>query len=153
MDAYADPAIQHWHFQTLTSMEEAAAWIAQWEQGWQAETAACWAVADGDTDEVLGRVALRDISLRGARAQCSYWVLPAARGRGVATRATAELARWALDDLGLHRLELMHSVANPASCRVAVKAGFALEGTLRSALLHPDGWHDVHLHARVRGDA
>jgi [ribosomal protein S5]-alanine N-acetyltransferase len=47
MDAYTDPAIQHWHFQTLTSMEEAAAWIAQWEQGWQAETAACWAVADG----------------------------------------------------------------------------------------------------------
>jgi hypothetical protein len=28
----------------------------------------------------------------------------------------------------------------------------ALEGTKRSAILHPDGWHDMHLHARVRGD-
>ena len=33
--------------------------------------------------------------------------------------------------------------------RVAAKAGFTAEGTLRSALLHADGWHDMHLHARV----
>ena len=35
---------------------------------------------------------------------------------------------------------------------MAAKAGFALEGTKRSALLHADGWHDMHLHARIRGD-
>ncbi|MEW2435901.1 GNAT family protein [Streptomyces caniferus] len=43
-------------------------------------------------------------------------------------------------------------MANPASCRVATKAGFRLEGTMRSALLHADGWHDEHLHARVQDD-
>jgi RimJ/RimL family protein N-acetyltransferase len=36
---------------------------------------------------------------------------------------------------------------------VAAKAGFDLEGTLRSAMRHPDGWHDMHLHARLAGDA
>lgn len=39
--------------------------------------------------------------------------------------------------------------ANAASCRVALKAGFAAEGTRRSAALHADGWHDMHLHARI----
>jgi hypothetical protein len=29
------------------------------------------------------------------------------------------------------------------------KAGFRLEGTLRKALLHTDGWHDMHLDARI----
>ena len=78
---------------------------------------------------------------------------PAGRPRpGVATGATVAVAGWALGDLGLHRLELRHSTANPASCRVAVKAGFTLEGTQRSAMRHPDGWHDMHLHARVQGD-
>ena len=72
--------------------------------------------------------------------------------RGVATAATVAVAGWALADLGLHRLELRHSTANPASCRVAAKAGFALEGTLRSAMRHPDGWHDMHLHGLVPGD-
>jgi RimJ/RimL family protein N-acetyltransferase len=151
LEAYADPAIQQWNLRSFGSTKEAAAWIAQWERRWQAEADGCWAVSDA-AGAVLGRVALREIRLADGVADCTYWVLPAARNRGVATAATAELARWALDDLGLHRLQLLHATANPPSCRVAVKAGFALEGTLRSAMLHPDGWHDMHLHGRVRGD-
>jgi RimJ/RimL family protein N-acetyltransferase len=42
---------------------------------------------------------------------------------------------------------------NAESCQVALKAGFALEGTARSALLHTDGWHDMHVHARLRPTA
>ncbi|MFD5189525.1 GNAT family N-acetyltransferase [Streptomyces sp. NPDC058357] len=69
-----------------------------------------------------------------------------------------ELRPWCCDDahveeLGLHRLRLCHSMANPASCRVVLKAGYAVEGVMRGALLHADGWHDQHLHARLRGDA
>jgi RimJ/RimL family protein N-acetyltransferase len=85
-------------------------------------------------------------------AEVAYWTTRAARGRGVAPRATTALTRWAFDEIGFHRLELMHATANEASCRVAGKAGFALEGTKRSAVLHQDGWHDMHLHARVQGD-
>ncbi len=73
-------------------------------------------------------------------------------GAGVVVEATRRVSEWALHDLGLHRLRLCHSVANPASCRVAEKAGFSLEGTMCSALLHADGWHDEHLHALVRCD-
>jgi RimJ/RimL family protein N-acetyltransferase len=90
--------------------------------------------------------------LGGGLAQVSYWTLPRARGRGVAVAATRRLARFAFDDLGLVRLELMHSTVNPASCRVASKAGFAAEGVARQALQHADGWHDMHRHARLRDD-
>jgi [ribosomal protein S5]-alanine N-acetyltransferase len=150
LEAYRDPEIQQWNLRTFGSLDEARAWIAQWEQRWRAERDGCWAVTDA-AGAVLGRVALREVRLMDGVAECTYWVLPAARGRGVATGATAEVARWGLDELGLHRLSLMHSTANPASCRVAAKAGFPLEGTLRSAMRHPDGWHDMHLHARVGG--
>jgi RimJ/RimL family protein N-acetyltransferase len=47
---------------------------------------------------------------------------------------------------------LNHSTRNNASCRVAVKSGFLLEGTKRSDAVHSDGRHDMHLHARIRGD-
>ncbi|HVB43153.1 MAG TPA: GNAT family protein [Streptosporangiaceae bacterium] len=47
----------------------------------------------------------------------------------------------------------MHSTMNPASCRVAGNAGFAYEGTKRREALHRDGWHDMHLHARLADDA
>nr|WP_232839963.1 GNAT family protein [Nocardia aurea] len=86
------------------------------------------------------------------QAEVAYWTVPAARGRGVAPRAAATLTDWALNARGFHRIELAHSVRNTQSCRVARKLGFALEGTRRSAGLHADGWHDMHLHARIRGD-
>ena len=54
--------------------------------------------------------------------------------------------------LSLHRIEVQHSTANPASCRVAERAGFPAEGTKVSEALHTDGWHDMHLHARIQGD-
>ena len=41
---------------------------------------------------------------------------------------------------------------NPASCRIAENAGYPYEGTRRQQVLHQDGWHDMHLHARLVTD-
>ncbi|WP_326820987.1 GNAT family N-acetyltransferase [Streptosporangium sp. NBC_01756] len=147
--AFTDPAIQRWHRQTMTSQEEALAWIGQWPNRWHAEKDACWAVTCAA--DVVGRVSLCAINLFEGAAQITYWSLPTARGQGVAARAGAQVVQWAFK-AGFHRLELKHSVANPASCRVADKLGFPLEGTLISGLRHEDGWHDMHLHARVADD-
>ncbi|MDQ0963000.1 RimJ/RimL family protein N-acetyltransferase [Streptomyces sp. B4I13] len=150
--AFQDPAMHQWHIRAADSEEEVAGWIEEWRTCWQEERGAQWAVVDAHTDGLLGRVALRGVQLDEGVAEIAYWTTAAARGRGVAPRATTALTRWAFDEVGFHRLELMHATANEASCRVAGKAGFALEGTKRSAVLHQDGWHDMHLHARVQGD-
>lgn len=126
--------------------------MRRWHDGWAAESAASWAVVDPRDGEPVGRVGFRTISLEGGLAEVNYWVLPRARRRGVARAALNELARWAFRDIGFQRLDLMHSVYNTASCRVAASGGFAAEGILRGAVLHLDGWHDMHLHGRVRTD-
>jgi ribosomal-protein-alanine N-acetyltransferase len=48
------------------------------------------------------------------------------------------LCRWAFEEAGFHRMGLEHSIGNPASSRVAVKAGFREEGIRRGAGLHAD---------------
>ncbi len=150
--AYQDPAIRQWHTRQPASQEQVLAWFEQYRQAWAQETGASWAVTR-DGGEVLGRLALGSVNLDDGVAGCAYWVLPAARGAGVASRALAALSGWALGEAGFHRLHLDHSTRNHASCRVAVKAGFLLEGTKRSDAVHADGRHDMHLHARIRGDA
>ncbi|MCG8969796.1 MULTISPECIES: GNAT family N-acetyltransferase [Streptomyces] len=150
--AFQDPVMHQWHIRAADSEEEVRGWIAEWQQAWERERRPQWAVTDVPTDRLLGRVALREVVLGDGVAEVAYWTTAAARGQGVATRATTALAHWALYEIGFQRLELLHSVANEASCRVAEKSGFALEGTKRRAVLHPDGWHDMHLHARVHGD-
>ncbi|GAA3925896.1 GNAT family N-acetyltransferase [Streptomyces gulbargensis] len=148
--AARDPAIHRWNRLPVETPEEVRRRIDRMRERWHAELSAVWAVARPG-GEAIGLIGCGDIDLAGGSGEILYWLLPAARGGGVAARATRRVSAWALDDLGLHRLRLCHSVGNPASCRVAGKAGFLYEGTMRGALLHADGWHDQHLHALVAG--
>jgi RimJ/RimL family protein N-acetyltransferase len=145
LEVYADPAVQRWHCETL-DRREAAAYAEQWADLWRTGSRAGWAVVRGTV--LVGRVTLSRLVLEGGQAEVTYWTAPAARGSGVAPAAVEAVTAWAVE-LGLQRLELQHSTQNPSSCRVAEKTGFALEGTKRRAGLHQDGWHDMHLHARL----
>ena len=144
-EAYADPDVQRWHAESLDETE-ALAYAGQRTAHWQAGTRAGWAVVRHDV--LVGRVTLTRLALEEGQAEVTYWTVPSARGTGVAPAAVEAVAAWAFG-LGLQRLELQHSTLNPASCRVAEKTGFVLEGTRRRAGLHADGWHDMHLHARL----
>jgi ribosomal-protein-alanine N-acetyltransferase len=148
-EAYSDPGIQRWHNRSMNG-PEAQTWIASWPGRWAEESGAGWAV-DGPSG-LLGQISLRRLDLAEGLAEVSYWVMPAARGHRVAPRALCVLSAWLFDHLRLHRVELAHSTMNPASCRVAGHAGYPLEGTKRRESLHRDGWHDMHLHARLAGD-
>lgn len=146
-DAYQDPAIRHWHVKSMSGPDEAAQWIEARAHQWEREVGADWAIADDAF--LVGRVSIGKLDLHEGLGDIAYWVLPRARGRGLAFRAVRAVTTWAFEVLSLHRLELVHSTANLASCRTATKAGYDLEGTKRQHLRHPDGWHDMHLHARI----
>jgi len=150
--AYADPAIRRWHIHALEDVDEALTWIARWPADWEAERGGSWAIADRASGEVAGRLGLREVVLDQGCAELSYWVVPGHRGRGAAAAAVTAASGWLFSVVGFRRLEIAHSVANVGSCRVAGRAGFDLEGTQRSALRHADGWHDMHLHARLDDD-
>ncbi len=151
LSAYRDNEIRRWHTRRPSTETQVREWFDAYRQDWQQEKGCHWAIARGD-DDVLGRIALRGLDFDDGIAGVSYWVLPAARGAGAASRALLALTGWALNEIGFHRLELDHSTRNHASCRVATKSGYLLEGTKRSAAVHDDGRHDMHLHARIQGD-
>lgn len=113
------------------------------------DTVQHWAVVvDG---VAVGNVGLSAIEHRHDTAWVSYWLATVVRGRGLASRAVAAVAQRAFDD-GSFRLELGHRVNNPASCRVAVAAGFAPEGVERLKLRYGQERFDVETHARLAVD-
>jgi RimJ/RimL family protein N-acetyltransferase len=112
-----------------------------------------WAVASADDDRFLGTVSAFHIDREQGIAELGYRVAPAERGRGVATAALTTAAARIFEELGLRRLQLFHAAENIGSCRVAERAGFPLEGTLRQSYVYGDGIaHDEHLHARLVTD-
>lgn len=137
--------------QPVDSAEDAVRWVARRQREWAAGTAYAFAVVDGE-GAPLGNVAVGAVNRTHATGWVSYWTVPGARGRNVATYGCRALSRWAFDELGLFRLELGHRVNNPASCGVARGAGFAVEGIQRQKLAYDGVRHDVELHARLATD-
>ena len=80
----------------------------------------------------LGQAGLHPVDEGHDVVEIDYMVAAYGRGKGAATRAAILVTDWALDTLGAQRVQLRADVANVGSCRVAEKAGFTLEGVVRS---------------------
>jgi RimJ/RimL family protein N-acetyltransferase len=78
---------------------------------------------------------------------------PSARGRGAATQALRQLSDWAFGTVGLRRLQLLISVDNQASSRVAKRAGYRLDGVLRSLYVKPGLRSDTEVWSLLPSDA
>lgn len=152
-----DPEFRRWNtpLRLVTDPASARESLLARAQSATEGTSVSFRVADAHTGEALGHIGVNEIKYHLKIARVGYWVLPEARGRGVATRALLLAAGWAFAGLGLHRLELDHAVGHDVSCRIARRCGFAYEGTLRGAVFQEgrhDAFRDAHLHARLATD-
>jgi RimJ/RimL family protein N-acetyltransferase len=130
----ADPLTQRFisGLPTPYTEADARAWIDTGAPAAWAAGGAAYAVADPATDRLLGAVGVsHPVPYRG-QAEIGYWVVPRARGRGVAAAATRALSEHAFGT-GMVRLELLTLGENAASQRVALAAGFRYEGVRRAA--------------------
>ncbi len=84
--------------------------------------------------------------------EIGYMACPWARSQGLVTEAVQAVSRWALTDLGLHRVEVRIATGNAASLRVAAKAGFTREGTARCAGYVHGGRVDLTIFSLVPSD-
>ncbi|MGW0821573.1 GNAT family N-acetyltransferase [Streptomyces sp. NPDC002845] len=82
--------------------------------------------------ELVGMLGITMHSLGAG--EIGFWAAKEHRGNGYITEATLTASHWAFTTLSLDRLEWRAEVGNTPSRAVAEKAGFTIEGTLRSAL-------------------
>jgi RimJ/RimL family protein N-acetyltransferase len=117
-----------------------------------AEGGAAYAIADPDSDRLLGGVSLERVVPGRQQAELGYWVGPWARRRGVATAAVRTLCAHAFGT-GTARIELLAHAENTASQRVGLAVGFRREGVRRGALANREGTRDdLIVFARLADD-
>jgi RimJ/RimL family protein N-acetyltransferase len=129
----------------------ARTWLERYEEGRAAGNREAFAVVD-DAGEFLGLALAPGIDRDTATAELGYAVAPGARGRGVASEALRELTEWAFGQQGMVRLELLISVDNPASKKVAERCGYVREGVLRSSYVKPGRREDTEIWSRLATD-
>ena len=129
----------------------AATWLERYEEARRNGTREAFAIVENG--DVLGLALAPRIDRETQTAELGYSVAAAARGRGVATEALRQLTSWAFAELGMVRLELLISVANPASQKVAERCGYVREGVLRSTYVKPGRRDDTGIWSRLASDA
>lgn len=103
-------------------------WIDRQRYKRAAGTVLAMAIVAAEDDRALGNVNLARLGDGGQEAEIGYWLVPEARGHGLATGATALLAAWGFENLGLERIEFAILPENVASQGVAERVGAKPEG-------------------------
>lgn len=78
--------------------------------------------------------------------------LPSERGKGYGSEAVRLLVDFLFTSRPLERVGATTDVENLASFRLLERLGFRREGTLKRALFHHGGWHDVYAYGVTRAE-
>lgn len=143
--ACRDPDIVRWtRVPERYGETDARAYMLQRYDAMHAGTAAPFAIAASDGFErLLGSISLMRFEWQHRRAEVGYWLARDARGAGHATRAVGLICAWGASALEIERFDLLAATTNPASQRVAERAGFSREAVLRSYMLGKGERHDM----------
>jgi RimJ/RimL family protein N-acetyltransferase len=153
-EACDDERTQYWlaGLPSPYQLEDAEAFIESRQENLASGEGVSWAMADPETDELLGCVSVFDLRNRidKTMGEIGYWAHPDARGRGVmstAVRCVIGHAFTSVEDggLGRRRLVLFAAEGNTASQRVAEVNGLTKFGIERAAGPARDGgFVDIH---------
>jgi RimJ/RimL family protein N-acetyltransferase len=147
--AFRDEAMRRW-VSSMNDEDEARAWLARQEAGWTDGARLSWAVEEEGA--VVGYFAVKAANPPETLATgLGYWTVAEARGRGIASRCVQTATEWLFggqDIMPADEIELLHTVGNEGSCRVAHKCGYVLESVL--APMPPKFPYEGHRHLRKR---
>jgi len=91
------------------------------------------------TGVLVGSSGLHEIDWDVPRFEIGYWVRTSFAGQGYITEAVRAITGFAFECLGARRVAIRCDARNERSARVAERAGYRLEGTLRNEARAADG--------------
>ena len=109
------------------------------------------AIVETTTGRLVGSADLRLPAPRELAAEIGYVIYASARGHGYAAETSSALAAWAFTH-GTSRVQIRCAVANLASAKSALNAGFRFDGILRGNERTPLGPTDGAVFGRLAGD-
>ena len=127
--------MRYWSYPAWTELAQAEQKIADIQRQRRELDMLVWAIADADTDLLIGSSAIFYMDLTQARAEIGYSLHPDWQGRGLASEALQLVLGYVFNELGLRRVEADIDPRNLPSCRLVDRFGFVREGLLR------ERWH------------
>ena len=126
------------------SIEETRMWIEKTvPKLWEQQSEYHFVITEVATDSVLGGCGLDQVNWTNQTANLGYWVRTSRTREGVATAAAKLLIRFGFEQLQLKRINVVTSIKNVPSARVAEKLNPSEKKSVRNSSSSEEGVSDT----------
>ncbi len=133
------------------SVEETKRIISYWMSNYPDPKFYIWGI-QLKNGPLVGTISIHSIHDGFERGEVGYALAKQYWNQGYATEALQTIVDYAFGTVGFNRLEAHHSIYNPASGAVLIKAGFQHEGVLRQFYRSNDGFQDSSMYGILKKD-
>lgn len=102
-------------------------------------------------EKVIGSIGVfRQANIHRKTAELGYYIAEEYWGKGIVTEAVRQICNYVFENSDIIRIYAEPFATNIASCRVLEKAGFQLEGTLRSNAVKNGKVMDMKMYSLIK---
>lgn len=135
-----------------TTLEEAEREIKFWGGLFYRKQSVFWAIADAQTDKLIGTIGFNMWNVHNGRTEVSYDVIKSHWRKGIATKALNNVLMFAFRYMNMTRIEARTMMENIPSQNLLLKVGFKHEGVLRKYRIIRGQPEDVMLFSITNAD-
>lgn len=143
---------KYMRWQHHKSIKETESKINDWINRYKHNNFYQWAITFKGSDEPIGAIGLFVVNESDMSGDFGYSISRKCWGMGVATEALMAVLKFAFETVGFNRIESYHSVNNPASGKVMLKAGMKLEGLAKQKYKSNVGFEDSYVYSIIKED-
>ena len=137
--------LRYWSHGPLADLDAAYAYLDSIESGWRGRKLFQWAIAERESDQLIGTVTLASWDRDHRRAEIGFILHPRHQGLGLASEAVRTVLAFGFGPMHLHRVEADVDPENEGSLRLLERIGFKREGLLRQRWFTFGTWKDTVL--------
>jgi len=117
-----------------TDLTQAESFIKVKNQGLQDKNYYYWAIADIETDKILGTICLWNIDKSKAKGELGYGLFPGNTGKGIMTEAVKRILAFGMQEVNLQIIEAYTSCANLKSISMLKRLNFQFSSTIKEGI-------------------
>lgn len=133
-----------------SSLESAKMELMYWATLFLKKSSIYWAIADKESDQIIGTCGFNSWSKEHRRVEISYDLSYRYWGKGIMTEVVQFLTDFAFENMSANRIQATIVDFNKASVRVLEKCGYNMEGLMKNfGVIHGKS-HDFYMYSCVR---
>lgn len=135
-----------------TSIEQTESEIKFWGGLFYRKQSVFWAIADADSDKLIGTIGYNSWNYSNRRSEISYDLMQKYWRKGIMTRALTAVLNFGFKNMELYRIEARMMCANVPSKKLLEKFNFTKEGTQRGYRIIRGEPVDVDMYSIIPSD-